>query len=83
MSDIVIVALISLIGTVVGSFSGIIVANKLTNYRLEQLEKKFDKHAETQDDIKIRLVKVEESSKSAHHRIDDIAEQLNIHERRE
>ena len=40
----VIVALLSLLGTLIGSFTGIITANKLTNYRLSQLEKKVDKH---------------------------------------
>lgn len=82
MSDIVLVALISLIGTIVGSFAGILVANKLMTYRIEQLEKKLDKYADNSDSQNIRLVKVEESTKSAHHRIDDIVDQLNIHERR-
>ena len=40
----IIVALLSLLGTLIGSFTGIITANKLTNYRLSQLEKKVDKH---------------------------------------
>lgn len=44
MSDIVIVAVISFIGTLVGTFSGILVNSKMTNYRLEQLEIKVDKH---------------------------------------
>lgn len=44
MSDVVIVALISFAGTVAGSLIGVLAANKLTNYRLEQLEKKVDKH---------------------------------------
>lgn len=44
MSDVVIVALLSLAGTVIGSWAGIRQANKLTNYRIEQLEKKVDKH---------------------------------------
>ena len=44
MSDIVIVALVSLGGTLVGTFSGIVVSSRLTAYRLEQLEKKVDKH---------------------------------------
>lgn len=83
MSDIVIVALISLAGTIIGSFTGILVANKLTNYRIEQLEKKFDKNLDSQDEIKERLIVVEQSAKSAHHRIDDITKQLNIKERRE
>ena len=38
------VALLSLAGTLIGSLSGILVANKLVNYRLSQLEKKVDKH---------------------------------------
>lgn len=82
MSDIVLVALLSLIGTITGSFAGILVANKLSNYRIEQLEKKVEKFVDNIDDLKIRLVKVEESTKSAHKRLDDITEQLNIHERR-
>ena len=44
MNDAVLVAIISLIGTLVGSFAGIITANKLTNFRIEQLEKKVEKH---------------------------------------
>lgn len=44
MSDTVIVALISLVGTLGGTFGGILVSAKLTNYRLEQLEKKVEKH---------------------------------------
>lgn len=40
MNETIIVAVISLIGTLGGSLGGILVANKLTNYRVEQLEKK-------------------------------------------
>ena len=38
------VAAMSLIGTLVGTFGGILVANKLSNYRIEQLEKKVSEH---------------------------------------
>lgn len=44
MTETIIVAILSLVGTLVGSFGGIITANKLTNYRIEQLEKKVEKH---------------------------------------
>ena len=44
MADTIIVALLSLAGTVIGSIAGILAANKLTVYRIEQLEKKVDKH---------------------------------------
>lgn len=44
MSEAVIVALLSLAGTVIGSLLGILAANKLVTYRLEQLELKVNKH---------------------------------------
>ena len=78
----VLIALFSLLGTFIGAGGGVLVSNKLINYRLDQLEKKLDKNTDNQEQIKERLVKVEESSKSAHHRIDDIVDQLKIHERR-
>lgn len=44
MSNEVVIALIGLGGSAVGTFAGILTASKLTNYRIEQLEKKVDKH---------------------------------------
>lgn len=44
MSDTVIVAILALIGTLGGSFGGILTANKLTTYRIQELEKKVEKH---------------------------------------
>jgi uncharacterized protein Yka (UPF0111/DUF47 family) len=44
MSEAIIVALLSLAGTLIGSIFGILAANKLTNYKIEQLEKKVEKH---------------------------------------
>lgn len=32
------------LGTLIGTFGGIIASNRLTNYRIEQLEKKVDQH---------------------------------------
>lgn len=40
----VLVALLSLAGTLIGTLGGILVSSKLTNFRLEQLESKVDKH---------------------------------------
>lgn len=83
MSNIeVLTTIISFIGTALGAVTGILVSNRLSNYRIEQLEKKLDKYANNADEIKERLVVCEQSTKSAHHRIDDIVDQLNIHERR-
>ena len=53
------VALLAVAGTLVGSFSGIMVANKLVNYRLEQLEKKVEKHNCFND----RVLKLEDNVK--------------------
>lgn len=44
MSEAIIVAVLSLVGTLLGSIFGILAANKLTNYRIEQLEKRVEKH---------------------------------------
>ena len=44
MTPSIIVAILSLIGTLCGSFAGVIKSSKLTNFRLEQLEKKVDVH---------------------------------------
>ena len=43
MTDII-VALIALFGTMLGSFGGILTSSKLTNYRIQQLESKVEKH---------------------------------------
>ena len=44
MSETLIVAALSFVGTLVGTFGGILTGTKLTNYRIEQLEKKVEKH---------------------------------------
>lgn len=44
MTETIVVALLSLLGTLIGTLAGILTANKLTNYRIEQLEKKVEKH---------------------------------------
>ena len=68
MSSTIIVALISLVGTLAGSLGGIIVSSKLTNYRIEQLEKKVDKHNKFAE----RMPVIEEQIKVINHRIEDI-----------
>ena len=44
MSAEIIIAGLSLLGTLAGTAGGIIVSGKLVNYRIEQLEKKVEKH---------------------------------------
>ena len=56
----IIVAAIALVGTAVGSLGGILAANRLTNYRIEQLEKKVDKHNSVIERIAVVEVKLSE-----------------------
>ena len=44
MDNGIIIAFLSLAGTLFGTFGGIVTANRLTNYRIEQLEKKVSRH---------------------------------------
>ncbi len=62
------VSLISFLGTLLGTLGGIIASGRLTVYRISQLEKKVEKH----NNLVERMVKVENSVKSAHHRIDEL-----------
>ncbi len=59
MNSTIIVALISLVGTIMGSLGGILVSSKLTNYRIEQLEKKVDKHNNFAEKIPILKTKID------------------------
>ena len=59
MNSTIIVALISLVGTLAGSLSGILVSSKLTNYRIEQLEKKVDKHNNFAEKIPILTARID------------------------
>lgn len=71
----VIVAIIAFAGTALGSLGGVIASARLTTYRIEQLEKKVEKH----NSVVERVTLVEQSTKSAHHRIDDIEDRLVTH----
>ena len=72
MSSEMIVALVSFAGTAIGSIAGVLTANKLTNYRISQLEEKVNKH----NNLVERVTAVEQSVKSAHKRIDEMHEEL-------
>lgn len=75
MADTILVALISLVGTLMGTFGGIITSGKLTNYRIEQLEKKVEKHNKVVErvyNLEKEKAVFEEEMKVANHRIDDL-----------
>lgn len=64
----VIVGILSLFGTIIGSYSGM----KLMSYRIEQLEHKVDKYATITERIPI----IEEQIKVINHRLDDLEKKV-------
>lgn len=68
MDSNILVAILSLLGTGVGSLAGILTANKLVNYRLQQLENKVNAHNNLID----RTYKLEARMSEAEHDIGDL-----------
>lgn len=68
MSEGIWVAVLSLAGTLAGSLGGILAANRMTVYRIEQLEKKVDKH----NGIVERTYRLEGRVTEAEHDIRDL-----------
>lgn len=72
---VIITGAMALVGTLAGTFGGIITSTKLTNYRIEQLEERVkihnnlvEKYYRLEDSDKL----IEEKIKVANHRIDDL-----------
>ncbi len=72
MPNEIVVAIIAFLGTALGTAGGIMTSSKLTNHRLQQLEKKVDKH----NTIIERTYVLEEKVKVANHRIEDLEEKV-------
>lgn len=64
--------LITFLGTAIGTFGGIFASSKLTNYRLQQLEKKVDLHNNAVE----RLFIAEERLKAHEEKIEYLKEHL-------
>ena len=75
MDSSVIVAVISLVGTLGGSLGGILVSSKLTAFRLQQLENKVAEH----NNFARRMPVVEEQIKVINHRIEDLEQEEKQH----
>lgn len=72
-----IISLISVLGSTLGTLSGILISSKLVNYRIEQLEKKVDKHNQVIERVYLlekRDAVIGEEIKVANHRISDLEE---------
>lgn len=72
MTSEIIVGVLSLLGTLCGTFAGIVTSTKLTNYRIEQLEKKVEKH----NSVVERTAVIERDLKSIWYNIDEIREDV-------
>ncbi len=72
MTGTVIVALISFAGTVFGTFGGIIASSKLTNYRIEQLEKKVDTH----NNFAHRIPLIEQKIENTYERLENLEKRI-------
>lgn len=66
MDSTVICALVSLVGTIIGSLGGILVSSKLMAYRLEQLENRVAEH----NNFARRMPVLEERIEQIEHRIE-------------
>ena len=44
MDNTIVVAILSLVGTLAGTFGGVMTSNRLTGYRLEKLEEQMKKY---------------------------------------
>ena len=75
MSESILVSILSLFGTLIGSLCGILTANKLTLYRIQQLEKKVEKHNSVID----RVYKLEKNEAVMQEEIDSLSRER--HER--
>lgn len=73
MSDAVIVALLSLAGTLLGSLAGVMTSSKLINFRLEQLERKVQAH----NNLIERTYKLEGAMQECQHDIRDLKNARN------
>ena len=75
MSGEVVVALITLLGSAIGTIGGILATNKMTAYRIEQLEKKVDKHnqvVERMYEAEKNISVISEEIKNVNHRIEEL-----------
>ena len=74
-------ALIGLAGSAAGSLGGVLVSSRLTQYRLEELEKKVQAHnslIERTYRLEERTELQEEKIKVANHRIDDLERKMDL-----
>lgn len=68
----IIIALLGCLGTIIGSACGVAASSSKTIYRINQLEKKVDKH----NNIVERMYIVEDKLKSHQHQINELKDEV-------
>lgn len=81
MDSTVLVAIISGVCTLLGSSLGVLASAKLSNYRIEQLEKRVEKHntlVERMYHLEEKDAVVDEQIRTVNHRISDLERKVKI-----
>ncbi len=72
MTSEIIIAIISLVGTATGSIGGIMAANRLTGFRISELEKKVEKH----NNVIERVALLEQADKMQWNDIEELKNEI-------
>lgn len=77
MNGEILTGIFSLIASLVGTFGGIVTSTKLTNYQINELKNRVDKH----NNVIERTFKLEEHSKYVDERIARLESEVENHEK--
>lgn len=73
MSEALWIAILGMIGTLIGTLGGIVASAKLTNHRIQQLEDKVNKH----NNLIERTYKLEGRMTEAEHKMQTMVDNFN------
>lgn len=75
MNETIVVAILSLVGTAIGSIAAVVTSSSLTNYKINELQKEVEKHNQVITrtyELEKRAGVVDEQIKVINHRIEDL-----------
>ena len=75
MNETIVVAILSLVGTAIGSIAAVVTSSSLTNYKINELQKEVEKHNQgitRTYELEKRAGVVDEQIKVINHRIEDL-----------
>ncbi|MEG0985028.1 MAG: hypothetical protein RSK76_01490 [Clostridia bacterium] len=80
MSEAIMVALVTGLPTLIGTVISVVMSNRLTSYKIEELRKDFEvlgQRVDKHNNLVERMAIVEQSAQSSHHRIDELKGKLS------